>query len=298
MRTAFTLIELLVVVAIIAMLLAILLPSLSRAKAMARQTMCSVNQRNVASAVLQYAEENLEYHHAVWDNNALRFRPLFAGRNYLIRPYTIDVDGNVQSTQAYWAALYDTYLGVSLDPGFYSPTTGIGSDTFLPGWENTRCPDSEYTLPAFRNSGVLEHDPYTIYSSYCFNGVTPTFDDIPETDNNVFFERGPSGRVPRKIHQIDDPGRIIFFHDGSEVMMDGNGDTLLQLDQWTDSLGDDEPVQWIREYFRHPGGCVVAWTDGHVNTISAAKAEATRRQTADEFGDTHHVPLVWYSTPY
>ena len=56
--TAFTLIELLVVVAIIALLIAILLPSLSNARRQARQLLCNTNLRSQGQAAFFYAEAN------------------------------------------------------------------------------------------------------------------------------------------------------------------------------------------------------------------------------------------------
>jgi prepilin-type N-terminal cleavage/methylation domain-containing protein/prepilin-type processing-associated H-X9-DG protein len=58
-RTArgFTLIELLVVVAIIALLIAILLPSLRRAREQARATVCMSNMRQVGLGIYYYSEE-------------------------------------------------------------------------------------------------------------------------------------------------------------------------------------------------------------------------------------------------
>lgn len=57
----FTLIELLVVVAIIATLMAVLLPSLSNAREQAKAIKCSANARSLSSMVMQYAAENNDY---------------------------------------------------------------------------------------------------------------------------------------------------------------------------------------------------------------------------------------------
>ena len=56
-RFGFTLIELLVVIAIIALLVSILLPSLQKAKDLAKATMCGVQTRNIAMGYLLYREE-------------------------------------------------------------------------------------------------------------------------------------------------------------------------------------------------------------------------------------------------
>jgi len=54
----FTLIELLVVVAIIALLVAILLPSLGKARENARGTVCATHLRQIAAANLMYTDQN------------------------------------------------------------------------------------------------------------------------------------------------------------------------------------------------------------------------------------------------
>jgi len=57
-RKGFTLIELLVVVAIIALLISILLPSLARARELAKRTACGANMNAIGKSCLTYAEAN------------------------------------------------------------------------------------------------------------------------------------------------------------------------------------------------------------------------------------------------
>ena len=54
----FTLVELLVVIGVIALLVALLLPTLWRAREMSRQTLCASNLRQLALAVVEYAADN------------------------------------------------------------------------------------------------------------------------------------------------------------------------------------------------------------------------------------------------
>ena len=56
-KRGFTLIELLVVIAIISLLVTILMPSLQKAKQLARNTICCTNLSGIGKAIYYYVEE-------------------------------------------------------------------------------------------------------------------------------------------------------------------------------------------------------------------------------------------------
>lgn len=90
-KSGFTLIELLVVVAIIALLISILVPSLAKAKLMAARTACSANMRNIGSGVAMYQSDYGPYVPMCWtDLEDPTYAHNFKSWRTLLLPYIGD----------------------------------------------------------------------------------------------------------------------------------------------------------------------------------------------------------------
>ncbi len=134
----FTLIELLVVIAIIALLVGILLPALSKARAAARLSKCLSNGRNFAIAANAYAND---YKSALWPEAVTN------NRGQILR----DGNGNVYPL---WARIPDANSDTGFAPGVIYQYMGNVDEV-------GECPSNKRQSPVGQQNGQNSYGSYT-----------------------------------------------------------------------------------------------------------------------------------------
>lgn len=178
-KRAFTLVELLVVISIIALLMAILLPSLQRARKQARATVCQSNLRQVGLAVNLYAE-NFDYYvpRGSWGDEPIWFMVLL--------PFL----SHEEDTHDY------RNVKIYRCPSF--PRTGNGLND-VPNSEQTVC----YVINGWGPDGADIHYPTRL-------------SDIRRPASMIYLADNEDGWWRPVITASDDPGimRCDIFHVG------------------------------------------------------------------------------------
>ena len=148
-QKAFTLIELLVVVSIIALLVSILLPALSKARELAKRSICSVNMRTVGTALFTYDSDFGYVPHPtvtekskVTSSNSTGWRQSLYNRIY---QNEFEVGPEMDRTGVGWFGL-----------GALLPNDYVGDDAIVL-W----CPSKP-----FRGDGTYPHHNQKTYSEY------------------------------------------------------------------------------------------------------------------------------------
>ncbi len=264
----FTLIELLVVIAIIAILAAILLPTLSRAKIAARSTMCQSNLRQWGLAVRMYVDDFSVY-----------------------PPY--EMRDSADSAPLYWQQRLQRYVKGKPPLWFHSgydrpPYGPVGNSVYA-------CPDY-VMLPGVFDGGEAQ-------GAYGYNGtgyglggdvLTPAIQPDQVGPADVQLCKEPEVRAPSDMIEIGD-AYIGFGLDSPEAVFSGStclrdsGDIAPLLSIQTSwGLSSDAPRCVAAMRRRHAGRWNVVFCDGHVESLTAAGLWDARKPLVDRRWNRDH----------
>lgn len=234
-RRAFTLVELLVVIAIIAILAAMLLPSLSRAKEKGRAALCRSNMHQLSLGMFMYADDN---------------------RDYFPWPDTLEAFPPVWSIVALTSSAADaTFVGHVEAGSIFTYVTGLPrfvlkelpGDQFIPSFV---MPDPRYTkifrvyiCPSTGSRGLIGRVTYILNGS-----LRPSI--------SVVSGYGPGFRRGNVIN----PAQKMLMSDTTWVLLSG-----------VDS-GQENALVSTNQGVRHDNRLNVVFVDGHVGVFSKDRA--------------------------
>ncbi|MGH7214123.1 MAG: type II secretion system protein [Tepidisphaeraceae bacterium] len=253
-RSAFTLVELLAVVGIIALLIAILLPVLSKARQAAASVKASSDLRQLLTGYLQYSIDNK-------GALLLGYPPLTVNGVPVVAELTDGTLVGPPTSQRYpwrlirhvsnvWPIMY--YYGSVPDDDYVKGlSTGFGlNDVFLGGHDG----------PFFRG----------------FNG------DRPNTGKHVAFKASEIRRSSRQIVFTEAKRTIAGEHDGAFYVQPPRGNAPGPDDRWWVASPDGKTAIAKTSVFgglpngRFGNGTLVGFFDGHTEALTPRELEDMR----------------------
>lgn len=225
-RNGFSLIELLVVIGIIIILMAILLPVLSKARRQARATVCASNLRQLVTAAFAYAANN----HNHWPPAHYNFTLYNLHRWHGTRENT---------TSAFrWE---------------YSPLK-----PYLQVDEIKQCPLFE-EIPAGFERGCGGYGYNNVYLGSGTGSYLGPPLSIYEYERRVT-------NVPAKKTMVKNGSQKLAFADAAMGRGSGGGNHVIEYSFLTPPLNSAGPGKSPSIHFRHDRRANIAWVDGHVTS--------------------------------
>jgi len=206
MKRAFTLMELLVVIAVIAILAALLLPAVNRAKGAAKKVTCINNTRQINLALRMYADDHRDAYRAVTNQE-----PIYHTYKTSILPY-LSRNGS-DTNDALFACPADDF-DCSLD-----------------------CIQEFFLFDNVKGKGFRSLKE-TLYSSYLFNGLAPD-----EIETRVAGKPFSSVRQPSRLILVGELSGCIGLsaHDRKQPQQFNNARNVMSF---VDGHVSYIPIYW------------------------------------------------------
>lgn len=276
-RRGFTLVELLVVIGIIAVLVAILLPALNKARKAALSVQCLSNLRQCATGFQMYANDN---------NGTICAQTIFHG-NYCPWPIWMSAGGQ--------ASCYDSL-------GAINYTINAGYPVYIP-FQVTLCPANVY-----RDDDLAGDLKGTAYLGFCYglryssdsngdifqNEIAYDPPNSPYSWNSQWyssFQKFVKCAAPQKTW----PNTNVHSSPGSTVMM---ADTMAQgywgFDHHMFAAFSDRGNYYFNSRIQtiHEGRANVAFYDGHCESMLAADIYNNTDSHPQYFYDVNGAPMT------
>ncbi len=252
-RAAFTLIELLVVIAIIAILAAMLLPALSRAKQKAQQAFCINNAKQLALGAILYLGDSQDIYPGAASANTYGFHQEDWIYWRINGPW-----GNVMPN------LPGTTTPATLDKSTVIRLLGSGASTNM-----FRCPmdslDNKDRVAQAQGGDGPYFYSYEMTSLHLDdNGANHGFTTIIETSGKQHLFKAAQVRVPSRKMMVVEPTGSLNAKDEPPIQIQMGSSWVTQCGRWEPLSGSG-----IHNFLtvRHNKRSDAAFADGHTEAV-------------------------------